>query len=192
MLREFVLFCEQHDDRARIERALRALHEAYPADVDCERPGGGFLASRWYPAELVHVLVDAVIAGRDEADQTALAARAAGAIMGRTLSGVYRLVFSTFATPELYARHAGKLWALHYDNGSLQTAIERRDRTHAVAHTRVTRWLGHHPFICMLNGAAGKPIYEAMGCRDVRSETVACVARGADHCAWLTHWSADE
>ena len=149
------------------------------------------MASRWYPAQLVHVLVEAVVAGRSEAEQVALAARAAEVIMSRTLSGVYRFLFSTFATPELYARHSGKLWALHYDNGRVHIDNKPREGLHGVAHTRVERWLSHHPFICKLNGASGKPIYEAMGCTDVRAETIACVSKGAAHCEFIVHWTQE-
>jgi len=189
-LREFVSFCQEHDDSARIVRALTGLQQAYPLAVDPTRAGGGFVASRWYPAELVHVMVDELIAGRGPAEQKALAEHAASVIMGRTLRGVYRLLFSTFATPELYARHAGKLWALHYDNGAVEIENNAREGLQSVAHLRVVRWISHHPFICLLNGAATKPIYEAMGCRDVGYQRIACVLNGNPHCALLVHWSA--
>lgn len=191
VLREFVLFCEQHDDRARLARALGALHEAYPSDVDPERSGGGFLASRWYPAELVHVLVDETIAGRSPAEQDAIAKHAASVIMGRTLRGVYKFLFSAFATPDLYARHAQKLWSLHYDNGSVHIENKLGDSGSSVTHARVVRWISHHPFVCKLNGSATMPIYEAMGCRDVRCETIACLANGDEHCEWRVQWSRD-
>ena len=191
VLREFVLFCEQYDERARLSRALAALREAYPQDVDPSRSGGGFLASRWYPAELVHVLVDEVIAGRTGAEQDALAKHAASVIMGHTLRGVYKFLFSTFASPDLYSRHAQKLWALHYDNGSVQIENGPDSASQRVARSRIVRWISHHPFICKLNGAATVPIYEAMGCRDVVCETVACVASGGDHCGWHTRWKND-
>jgi len=190
VLREFVLFCEQHDDRPRLLRALRALDEAYPGSVDPERSGGGFLASRWYPAELVHVLVDEVIAGRSVAEQQKVAQHAANVIMGHTLRGVYRFLFSTFATPDLYARHANKLWTLHYDNGSVQVDNRPADGSNRTAHSRLVRWLSHHRFICMMNGASALPIYEAMGCKNVRYETIACQSNGDADCQWLVHWSA--
>jgi hypothetical protein len=191
VLREFVLFCEQHDDRARLKRALAALREAYPQDVDPERPGGGFLASRWYPAELVHVLVDEVIAGRSEREQDELATRAASVVMGRTLRGVYKFLFSTFASPDLYSRHVQKLWSLHYDNGAVQLENGSAGQLR-YAQSRIVRWISHHPFICKLNGAAAVPIYEAMGCRDVTCERNACVSRSGDHCSWRTFWTNDE
>lgn len=192
VLREFVLFCEQHDDRERLKRALDALREAYPQDVDATRSGGGFLASRWYPAALVHVLVDEVTRGRSEPAQDALAQRAAKVIMGRTLSGVYRFLFSTFATPDLYARHVNKLWSLHYDNGQVQIDSRPREGMRNVAQQRIVRWISHHPFVCKLNAAAAVPIYEALGGHDVRYETIACVSWGDTNCEWLVHWSDDE
>jgi hypothetical protein len=192
VLRDFVLFCEQHDECARFERALRALAEAYPKDVAAGRSGGGFLSSRWYPAELVHVLVDEIIAGRSPAEQDELAQRAAKVIMSRTVGGVYKFLFSTFATPDLYARHAQRLWSLHYDSGSVQIDNRPREGSNSAAHARVARWNGHHPFVCKLNRAATIPIYEAMGCRDVRCDTIACVSNGDDDCEWLVRWSTDE
>lgn len=192
VLREFVLFCEQHDDNERLMRALRALNEAYPSSIDPARPGGGVLASRWYPAELVHVLVDEIIAGRSVAEQKKLAQHAAQVIMGHTLRGVYRFLFSTFATPELYARHAHKLWSLHYDNGSVEIQNKHREGLYSVAHTRVVRWISHHRFVCMMNAAAAVPIYQALGCKDVRCERIACISEGAPDCEWLVHWSSHE
>ena len=189
MLREFVLYCEQHDDRERVQRALRGLLEAYPRMVDPSRSGGGILASRWYPAELVHVLVDQLIAERGEAELKSLAQHAADVIMRRTLSGVYRVLFSTFATPDLYARHAARLWSLHYDNGLVEVSNKPRKGGHHEAHSRISRWLSHHRFICMLNGAAARPIYELMGCDNVHYDTLACVSRGDPSCEWLVHWS---
>jgi hypothetical protein len=112
--------------------------------------------------------------------------------MGRTLRGVYKFLFSAFATPELYARHAQKLWSLHYDNGSVHIDNEPRQGANNIAHARVTRWISHHPFVCKLNGAATLPIYEAMGCHDVRWDTTACQSKGDDYCEWLVHWSRDE
>jgi hypothetical protein len=188
VLREFLLFCEQHDDRTRVLRALGALDRAYPNVLDPEREGGGVLSSKWYQAELVHVLIDAIMAGRSEAERDALASRAAHSIMKHTLSGVYRFMFSTFATPVLYAKHANKLWQQHYDSG--QVLIDNRERqglSH-VAHVKVLRWLSHHDFICRMHSEAAVPIYEAMGCTAVRCERIACLSAGAAQCEWLVHW----
>jgi len=77
VIREFVLWCEQHDDRARLQRVLRALERAYPDAIDATRPGAGLLASQWYPAELVHVMIDAIIEGRAQEELDAMARAAA-------------------------------------------------------------------------------------------------------------------
>lgn len=188
VLREFLLFCEEQDDRTRVLRALGALDRAYPNVLDPEREGGGVLSSKWYEAELVHVLIDAIISDRSEAERDALASRAAHSIMKHTLSGVYRFLFSTFATPELYAKHANKLWQQHYDSGHVQ--IENRKRTGLanIAHIKLLRWAGHHDFMCRMHCEAAVPIYEAMGCEKVRCERIACVGEGAPQCEWLVHW----
>jgi hypothetical protein len=188
VLREFLLFCEQHDDRTRVLRALGALDRAYPNMLDPEREGGGVLSSKWYEAELVHVLVDTIVEGRSEAERATLARRAARLIMGRTLSGVYRFLFSTFATPELYAKHVNKLWSQHYDSGVVKVENRAREGLSNVAHVTLLRWLSHHDFICRMHCEAAVPIYEAMGCRDVRCERIACVGEGAVQCEWLVHW----
>lgn len=189
VLREFVLFCEQHDDRDRIARALAALDRAYPHTFDPGRAGGGVLASKWYPAEMVHVLVDTVIDGRSHAELDALAQRAASVIMGRTLHGVYKFLFSTFGSPELFARHANKLWTLHYDNGHVDTELRERVGVTRLAHTRVTRWISHHRFICRLNAAAAVPIYEALGCHAIHCQRLACISDGAPQCEWIVRFA---
>ena len=132
-----------------------------------------------------------MIAGRSAVEQQQLAQHAASVIMGHTLRGVYKFLFSTFATPDLYVRHANKLWALHYDNGVVQVENKpRSDRNHS-AHSRIERWQSHHRFVCMMNGAATSPIYEAMGCKGVHVERLACVSDGSAACEWLVHWSDD-
>ena len=112
--------------------------------------------------------------------------------MGNSLRGVYKFLFSTFASPDLYARHAQKLWTLHYDNGAVLIENGPDEGPRRVASSRIVRWISHHPFMCKLNGAATVPIYQAMGCRDVVCEAVACVERGGDHCGWHASWTREE
>lgn len=189
VLRELVLFCEEHDDRIRVLRALGAIDRSYPNVFDPEQAGGGILPSKWYPADVVHALLDALLEGRGELEKSALARRAAQTIMSNTLRGVYRFLFSTFASPERYAKHANKLWSQHYDSGDVQIENRRRNGLSDVAHIKVLRWLSHHDFICRMHGEAAVPIYEAMGCRDVRCERIACVSDDAPQCEWLVRWS---
>jgi len=89
------------------------------------------------------------------------------------------------ATPERYARHAGKLWSSYYDTGRF-TVTPAADGFGAVAVVRDFR--SHHPFLCDLNWGAAIAIYEALGCESVECERTSCVAQGADECRFATRW----
>jgi hypothetical protein len=174
---EFVAWYAVHGDAAELREAIDHVELEHPGTFDPDRDGFGILSSRWYPAELVHALLDRIVEGKPATVLQQIADRAARDIMTKTLSGVYRFLFSTFATPERYARHAGRLWEMHYDSGEI--SIEAVD---GGWRSRISGWGGHHPFICRLNMAATVPIYEAMGCRDVSYRRLACVSDGAPAC----------
>lgn len=182
--REFAVWYGENVSENHVRAVVRALEAAHPDVFDSTRPGFGILSTRWYDARLVHAFLDRLVGpgGGDDIDR--LAQSAANDIMGRTLSGVYRFLFSTFATPQLYARHANKLWSLHYDSGT--TSIEPQRDGEAVALYR--DWRGHHPLICKLNMSATVPIYGAMGCRNVRWVRTACVDQRDSMCAMRIHW----
>jgi hypothetical protein len=50
-------------------------------------------------------------------------------------------------------------------------------------------WNSHHPFSCQLNMAAAKPIYDAMGCKNVRYQRLGCISRGAAKCQLEVSWT---
>lgn len=168
---------------------LKALVEALPAvhrrELDPNDPVLGVLTSEWYPAELVHALLDEIARGKSEAALRELTSKASVAIMRATLRGLYRMLFEWMATPERYAKYAPKLWAAYYDSG--EVAVELLpDGLTALSTTR--NWRSHHPVICELNCGAGVEIYGAMGCREVTNERAQCVSRGDPYCRFVTRW----
>jgi hypothetical protein len=183
---EFLNWYAETVDRHRLLGLLRELAGAWPNEFDVTRDNFGLLASAWYPAALVHELIDRVLVGYDGRKQQELAQAAADFIMGRTLRGVYKVMFSMFATPERYARHISKLWAQHYDTGTPVIRIVA-DNEH---HIRFEGWTSHHPFICAMNMSSARPIYRAMKCSDVTWRRVSCVSHGADVCAAIVRWTA--
>lgn len=186
VIREFALWHEQRFGRGRISAVVRELEPLYPEVLDAKREAYGLLASEWYPAPLVHTLLDRLTEGANDAELTRLAEDAANVIMGRTLRGVYRTLFGMVASPDRFARFGHSLWGQHYDTG--RNDIERCDaNTHRV---RYIAWHAHHPFICRMNMASSRPIYEAMGCKDVRYVPQGCVSRGSPICENLIRWSA--
>jgi hypothetical protein len=168
-----------------------AIYRAAARDADGLVPSGanfGVLASRWYPAELVHELLDRLTRGWPDDELDDIARDAAVHIMGRTLRGVYRTMFSLLATPERYVRYSDKLWGTHYDTGTLVFRV-LGPGTHQVTYSN---WTSHHPFICRMNMASSLPIFEAMGCKNVRYERQACVSEGAPDCRNLVQWEPKE
>lgn len=182
--REFATWYAEHVSAEHVRTVVRNLEPVYPNTLDAERPGYGILATRWYDAGLVHAFLDRLVAPHGGADVDRLAQDAALAIMNHTLSGVYKFLFSTFATPDLYARHVNKLWSLHYDSGT--TVVEKRGDDDTVV--RYLDWKSHHPLICKLNMSATTPIYTAMGLADVSWRKLSCVSEGQTACALSVRW----
>jgi hypothetical protein len=145
----------------------------------------GVIASRWYPADAVHALLDALLADEDCPAADALVSEAIGEVMDGTLGGVYRVLFSWMASPSRYAKYAPKLWGSYYADGVMQVT-ETSDHSSA---TTISEWEGHHALLCAAHVEAARSIYDRMGCRDVRVRRVSCVSDGAPHCEFAVQWS---
>jgi hypothetical protein len=181
---EFIGWYELRYGHEPVRRAVLEVDAVHPGQLDAARIGFGVLASHWYPAPVVHTLLDCLTRNRTESELQSMAVDAADHIMKRTLRGVYRAIFTMIATPDRYVRHIDRLWSMHYDTGSL-VAQRVDETTHRVTYVG---WTSHHPFICRLNMAASLPLYGAMGCRDVTYERVRCVSQGGANCENLVRW----
>lgn len=177
--REFLIWYGAHHGRARVSRAV-APHRQFDANAS----DLGVLPNVWYPAPLVHELIDALTEGFTREELAAMAQDAANEIMRKTLRGVYRAVFNLFVTPDRYRRHIDKLWSLHYDTGRPVIDVVGPGE-HRV---RYLDWAGHHPFVCALNMSSAIPIYTAMGCRDVGWTRVSCRADALETCESQVRW----
>ena len=144
----------------------------------------GVLPSTWYPAPVVHSLLDVLTAGHNDEARKKLAFEASAAVMARTLRGFYRFFFQIMATPERYAKHCGKLWGSYYDSGRFEVSMPSK----TLALCTVSDWSTHHPFICELNWGAAGEIYRAMGCTNVLVDREACVDVGGRECRFVTTW----
>ncbi|HVU05809.1 MAG TPA: hypothetical protein VHE30_28870 [Polyangiaceae bacterium] len=181
---EFLSWYDLRRERGRVARAVREVAEIFPGEIDPAASNFGVLASRWYPAEVVHALVDRVVAGVPEPELVRMADDAAEYIMGRTLRGVYRTIFSMIASPSRYLKYVDRLWSVHYDTGHLVgTTIS--ERCHQMDFVD---WRSHHSFICRMNMAASRPIYVAMGLGGVTYQRLACVSDGHSHCRNVIRW----
>lgn len=184
--REFLRFyVKTYGEAALCERSAR-MPAALRAQLAPEEPVLGVLHSTWYPAPLVHALLDELTRDMSDAQMRTLASKASSAVMQKTLHGLYKVLFDWMATPERYARHAPKLWHSYYDSGTMEITAQPSGTE---ALTVIRDWAAHHPFICELNRGAAEAIYAAMGCSDVVCERVACVSRGDAECRFVTRWN---
>ena len=181
---EFLRWYGERHGRARIVSAIELLQDRYPDAFDVSRPGFGVLASHWYPAELVHALLDRITEGASPADLDDMALEAAQAIMSKTIRGAYRALFALLVSPARYAKYIGKLWNLHYDSGEIII-----DKATLGSHRmKYKGWRSHHPFICRMNMAAAFAIYETMGCEGVEVQRLGCISDGDACCENLITW----
>lgn len=183
--RQLIVWWDQTHGKADV---LRALEQARKIAVDRtlsdDREALGILPSVWYPAPLVHALLDSLLGAVDDETQKALAFAAADSVMTATLTGVYKAVFMALASPQRWATHIQRIWSMHYDSG-----IVRIDEPEPRLHVNhFTEWRAHHPFICKLNMASGRPTYTAMGCKDVEVQMLTCISHGASECTSTVRW----
>jgi hypothetical protein len=182
--REFLRWFESTRGVDALREAANRLSPSERGLLMPERPVLGVLVSTWYPARTVHRLLDELSAGLSAGQRNELARDGARAVIEATLSGIYRTLFELLATPERYARFAGRLWSAYYDAGSF-TVVNRA--THE-AECTIAHWPTHHPLICDLNWYAARYIYEAMGCRGVQVARERCVSAGDRDCFFRTRW----
>lgn len=184
--REFLTWYALRNGEAALRSGADRMDLPWRAELDPERAVLGVLASEWYPAALVHSLLDALTEGLSNDARAEMADHAARAIMNRMLRGVYKTLFQLMATPDRYQRFGPKLWDAYYDTGTFH--IDMPDDRTAVC--TISSWGAHHPFICDLNCAASPPVYELMGCKEVRVIRTECVAQGSARCEFVTSWTS--
>ena len=183
-LRGFLSWYAQRFGRERVISALRSAEATFGETFDATQPAFGVLSSRWYAGEVVHAILDGILAHHRPDEIPSLAEHAAAVVMNDLLNGVYRSIIGMFVTPDRYSRHAEKLWTLNYDNGKPVF----RSLSATEHHVTYVDWRSHNPFMCRVNMATALPLYSAMGCKDVRYRRLTCVSEGAPMCTTSIHW----
>jgi hypothetical protein len=174
--------------RSRDHRELVALVSALPPEVagvfDPNQEALGVIASAWYPAASAHGLLDAIMAGRSDAEWREIAREGAHAVVGSTLRGVYKWLFETMMSPERYAKNAQKLFSRYFNTGTITKSTPRPKQHRSV----IRDWTSHHPMLCELLIRTGEYIYPALGCTDVVLSREACVSDGDGECRFVIRW----
>jgi hypothetical protein len=171
-------------DRERLEAMVTGIDERFRGALNLSHETLGILQASWYPAELLHALLDQTSAGLSPAQCSTLIRSAARTTAGDSMSGVYKTMLRIFASPELYAKHAQRLWNAYYDNGLYEVRV-----VSATEHEiRVSARASHHPLLCDSMLGSGPAIYEAFGCRSPMSERLICVSQGEPACVFRMTW----
>ncbi|MBK7399586.1 MAG: hypothetical protein IPJ34_25840 [Myxococcales bacterium] len=182
--REFLRWYRERFGDTRVRALTSALPPEIRRQIDPSADAFGILASTWYPAPIIHALCDAVVAGLDERQQSALAREASRVLMDATLRGLYRFLFEQLASPARIVMLAPRIWRTYFDSGERTTEIVSAARHDGV----IQNWRGHHPFLCAVQVHATTSLYEAAGCRNVATTPLDCVSNGATRCRWSTTW----
>jgi hypothetical protein len=182
-MREFLLWYESRVGQA----AVQAIADGIPADlaplVSRRLPAFGMLASTWYPIALCHYFLDRAMEGRGDEGRE-LARDANREIVPRMIRGIYKVIYRTVASPELYARHVNRQWRKLHTTGERSFVI----RAPGEALSTVAGWPGHHPFLCWITIYTMVSLFEAMGREQVTAERLRCVSHGGEDCATVLRW----
>ena len=168
------------------QAATAALRHVPSPARDCFDPSLPHLGvdpQKWYPAESFHALLDVVTKPLEPAVLDAFVDEAARMTMEGLLKRTLAPFASAMTSVERYARVTNALFRLTHDTGRVQI-ISRGPRSH---ETTISGWLSHHPVTCRFIAMCQVPIYEKMGCTDLRIRPN-CVASGALACGCVATW----
>jgi hypothetical protein len=183
VMRELALWYERNNG----PYATAALASRLPADlaslVDPKRPALGLLASTWYPCALAHTLCDRAMEGATD-EGRALAREANRDIVPRMIRGIYKVLYQSVASPELYAKHVGRQWHKLHTTGERTFVI----RAEGQALSTIRSWDGHHPLLCWMMIYTMASLFEAMRFTDVTVDRLSCVGHGASECSTVLRW----
>jgi hypothetical protein len=168
------------------QAAIAALrHVASPAR-DCFDPALPYLGvdpQKWYPAESFHALLDVVVKPLEPSVLATFVDEAARMTMEGLMKRSMAPFASALSSVERYTRVNNALFRLTHDTGRVQIHL-RGPRHH---ETTITGWLSHHPVTCRFIAMCQVPIYEKMGCTDLRIRPT-CVDNGALACGCVATW----
>lgn len=184
-IREFFVWYERRFGSESVRQMAARVPDDLRPLLDPDEPIVNLLPASWYPARLVHAMLDALAEGRTRAEMDRLAKEAARDVVKNGMNSVYRFLFKKLATPDIYARMIPRMWRQLHDGGERSVVIASPGE----ADSRIATWPGHHPTLCALTNETMCAIFEAMGCRNVRWTRVSCVSRdGGTECVTKVTW----
>ena len=170
------------------ERFLGCTHPLPEPGLDPDLDGLGFLPSRWYPADLVHEVIDIATSGLSTAEMHELAGGAGRNVFHQQITGLQRAIFSLLATPARMAKHSTRAWLHNFSSGRLE--YETRE---GMQRSTYHDWVEHHPLLCRGLMTGRLEAFKAMGLEDVRIKIERCDPKlGCSSTVWRGAAQPDE
>lgn len=163
---------------AKLDAAIDAIPADFRKHLNRAHRSLGILPATWYPAPMVHALLNAIVKQVGPTEIEGFAERAGRAVIQKLIAGLYAGLFRSMASPALYAKYVPKLWRSYYRMGEIQAEVVDSGET----RVRMSEWPGHHPLVCDINRAAAGLIFESMGCSQTESVRAKCVHEGHRYC----------
>jgi hypothetical protein len=184
-IREFFAWYKSRFGQAYVAERISRLPAQAQSAIDVEDEHLGLIDSNWYPAELVHTLLDSAARGMSASERTQLMRDGARVALSATLRGVYKLLFDSMMTPDRYLRRAQALFGRYFNTGTITKTAETRTSHLTLIHN----WSSHHPLLCDFVQYTAETVYGAMGCKNVESSRLSCISTGAALCSFRVTWS---
>lgn len=186
-IREFFAWYQQKFGLERVRAMARQMPEELRPLLDPDDPIVHFLASSWYPARLVHAMLELAMEGRTELETQRWARDATRHVVKHGMNSVYRVLLSKLGSPEIYARMVPRMWRQLHDSGDRSVVITGEGR----ATSRIANWRGHHALLCLLSTDLMCAVFEEMGCRNVKWRRVQCLSHGGggSECVYEITWT---
>ncbi|NUO49576.1 MAG: hypothetical protein HOV80_12035 [Polyangiaceae bacterium] len=176
-LRELLLWYESRYGRDYVPDVIARLTPAHALSVSADKLTLGLVPSVWYPAPIVHAILDALVERHTPEELHEIVRESNAFVVRRMTKGLYQFLFRMVGSPELYARHIQRAWNMLHSTGRREIVLGD-----GVAESTIDDWPGHHPWLCEVTTETMRAVFEAMGCREVEVERVACVSKGDRRC----------
>ncbi len=187
--RAFVQYAQEtRGEILSAERFLGCRHALPEHGLDPDLSGLGFLPSRWYPADLVHEVIDIATSALSTVEMHARAGGAGRSVFHQQITGLQRAIFSLLATPTRMAKHSTRAWLHNFSTGRLE--YETRE---AMQRSTYHDWDEHHPLLCRGLMIGRVEAFKAMGLKKVRIKIDRCdPEHGCSSTVWWGEPHADE
>lgn len=180
LVADLVAAFADHHGWAHVAATPALLPEDHRAAVLADRPDLGFLATGWYPDDLIHAILNQLLRALLPAEHAEMAQRCAARVTQNTLHGVYRGVAGQLNSPARLAARGQILWDKFHDSGNVDLEAKGADGMLML----VSAWKGHHPFLCRLHAGVFAAVLEDASGHPVAVRPLSCVASGMPTCSF--------